>query len=126
MFFDGGDVERVGGEDGGDQQRLGGDLAVVERGLQLFVEDAFVRRVHVDDDQAVRVLGQDVDAVQLGQRVAERRASPVDGFGGVNWGALAAAPVRRCLGWRGRRRGRRQRRVRRRASDAWCAQPAAR
>jgi hypothetical protein len=27
VFLDGGDVERIGGEDGGNQQRLGGDLA---------------------------------------------------------------------------------------------------
>jgi hypothetical protein len=45
----------------------------VERGLQLFVEDALVRGVHVDENQAERVLRQDVDAVQLGQRVAEWR-----------------------------------------------------
>ncbi len=81
VFFDGGDVERVGGEDGRDQQRLGGDLAVVEGGLQLFVEDAFVRGVHVDKDEAAGVLGQDVNAVQLGEGVAERRAVPVDRFG---------------------------------------------
>jgi hypothetical protein len=67
VFFDGGDVERVGGEDGGDQQRLRGDLAAVEGGFQLFVEDAFVRGVHVDEDQAAGVLGEDVDAVQLGE-----------------------------------------------------------
>jgi hypothetical protein len=39
------------------------DLAVVEGGFQLFVEDALVRGVHVDQDQAVGVLGEDVDAV---------------------------------------------------------------
>ena len=36
-----------------------------------------MRGVHVDKDEAERVLGQDVDAVQLGQRVAHRRRASV-------------------------------------------------
>ena len=42
------------------------------RALELFVAYALVRGVHVDDDQAVGVLGQDVDAVELRDRIAER------------------------------------------------------
>ena len=49
-------------------------MTAVESGFQLFVEDTFVRRVHVDKDEAAGVLGEDVDAVQLGDGVAERRA----------------------------------------------------
>ena len=45
----------------------------VVRGLELLVADALVRGVHVDDDQALGVLGEDVDAVQLRDRVAQRR-----------------------------------------------------
>ena len=37
-----------------------------------FVQDALVRGVHVDEDQAVAVLREDVDAVQLRQGGAER------------------------------------------------------
>jgi hypothetical protein len=50
-------------------------LAAVERQLEFLVEDAFVRGVHVDDHQALAVLRQDIDAVQLRQRVAEWRAA---------------------------------------------------
>ena len=78
MLFDGGDVKRVGGEHGGNQQRLRGDGLLVEGSLQLFVKDAFVGGVHVDDDQAAGILRQDVDAVQLGQGVAEWRRIAVD------------------------------------------------
>ena len=44
-------------------------LAGVEGGLELFVEDAFVGGVHIDQNQAAGVLGQDVDAVELGEGV---------------------------------------------------------
>ena len=45
----------------------------VVRGLELFVADALVRGMHVDHDQPIGILGQDVDAVQLRHRVAQRR-----------------------------------------------------
>jgi hypothetical protein len=47
--------------------------AGVEILLQLLHHDAFVRRVHIDEDQPGPVLRQDVDAVELRERVAERR-----------------------------------------------------
>ena len=57
-----------------DQQRLGG-MRRVEGGLERLVEDALVRRVHVDHHQAGAVLRQDVDAVQLRERVTQRGRS---------------------------------------------------
>ena len=59
------------------EQRLDADAFAIVRGLELFVADALVRGVHVDHDQAFRALGQDVDAVQLGDGVAERRQGGV-------------------------------------------------
>ncbi len=43
------------------------------RVFQFFVGDALMRRVHVDEHEAVRVLGEHEHAVQLRERVAERR-----------------------------------------------------
>ncbi len=72
-----------GREGGGDQQRLAGQRALGELALEPFVDDALVRRVHVHDDQALRVLGQDVDALQLGDGAAQ---GPVAvGEGGVGF-----------------------------------------
>jgi hypothetical protein len=55
VLLDGGDIDRVGGKNGRDQQRLvapGGR----RRPSSAFVQDAFVRRVHVDEDQAAAFL----------------------------------------------------------------------
>ena len=41
-------------------------------GFELLVEHALVSRVHVDQDEALIALGQDVDAVQLRERDPER------------------------------------------------------
>ena len=65
FFFHGGDVERFGGEGDGDQQRLGWHLLGVEGGLQSLIHDAFVGGVHVHHDEALLVLGEDVDAGEL-------------------------------------------------------------
>lgn len=73
VFFDGGDFQRGCGKDRRNEQGLGGNLAAVERCFQLFVEDALVCGVHVDHDQSLRVLRQDVDTVELAEGVAERR-----------------------------------------------------
>ena len=62
------------------QQRLRAQAGAVMRGLELFVADALVRGVHVDDDQAVRGFGEDVDAVQLRDRVTQRRHAFVAAF----------------------------------------------
>ena len=40
--------------------------------FELFIDDALVRGVHVDDDEPVFVLGQNVDAGELRERDAER------------------------------------------------------
>jgi hypothetical protein len=55
------------------EQRLRAQAGTVVRALQLLVTDAFVRGVHVHDDQAFGVLGEDVDAVQLRDGEAEWR-----------------------------------------------------
>ena len=44
------------------------------RGLQALVDDALVRRVHVDEHEPVAVLREDVDAVQLREREARADA----------------------------------------------------
>ena len=40
--------------------------------LQAFVEDALMRGVHIDDDEAVRVLREDEDVMDLAEGVTER------------------------------------------------------
>ncbi|MNT48094.1 hypothetical protein D3C72_1848560 [compost metagenome] len=54
------------------QQRLRLQADAIVCILQPLVADAFVRRMHVDHDQAFGILGQDVDAMQLGNGVTER------------------------------------------------------
>ena len=54
------------------QQRLPLDRAALALTLELLVDDALVRRVLVDDDDAVRGLGDDVILVHLRPRRAER------------------------------------------------------
>ena len=55
------------------QQGLARAVTQIDRGLQALVENALVRRVHVDKRDAVRRLRHDVDAMQLGHRVTEWR-----------------------------------------------------
>ena len=62
---------------GRDEQGLGGDRAAVEGAFELFVKDAFVRRVHVDHDQTVGDLTQNINAMQLAEREAQRRQAVV-------------------------------------------------
>ena len=66
------DLLRGGGHRDRHQQRLRRQRRRVERVLQPLVDDALVRRVHVDDHEARRVLREDVDAVQLREREPER------------------------------------------------------
>ena len=56
------DFQRARGHGGRYQQLLGRDAIVVKRVLEFFVDDALVRRMHVDHHQPVPVLGQDIDA----------------------------------------------------------------
>jgi len=49
------------------------DGFLAARGFESFVGDAFVRGVHVDDHEPVRILCQDVDTVQLPNGKAEGR-----------------------------------------------------
>ena len=64
MRFSCGDFLFTGANDAGDEQALRRDRL---RGLrfQAFVDDAFVRGMHVNEHEAAYVLGEDVDAVQL-------------------------------------------------------------
>ncbi len=71
-IFGGGHLGRRGGKRGGNQERLAGDLPGVELLLEPLVDDAFVGGVHVDHHQALRVFGQDVDALELRDRAAQR------------------------------------------------------
>ena len=65
----------------GTSKRLRAQAFAVVRVLELLVADAFVRGVHVDDDQAVGVLGEDEDAVQLRDGETERRRGVVARLG---------------------------------------------
>ena len=72
------DVGLVELDDLGDQQDLARDAGLVERGLHALVDEALVRGVLVDDDEAVARLRHDVGLVQLRARGAER---PVEQIG---------------------------------------------
>ena len=72
VLLGGGDVQRLGAQHRRHQQALALHRAGVEVRLQLLHHDALVRGVHVDQHQAGLVLRQDVDAVQLRERVAQR------------------------------------------------------
>ena len=95
----------VGRERRRHQQRLHRH-ARVERALQPLVDDALVRRVHVDEHDAGAVLREHVDAVELREREAQRMR--VVGRRADRAGRLAARPRA------GRRASRRTRRTRRR------------
>ena len=71
VFFGGGALAGVGAEYDGNEQALHRRSRIGAE-LEFFVEDALVGGVHVDEDQSLRVLGEDVDTVQLGDGVAER------------------------------------------------------
>ena len=76
---------------GGQEQRLAGDgghRAALQLGFEPLVDDALMRRVHVDHDQALLVFSQDVDALQLRQRPAQRP---------VLWGRIGYGLRRRSL-----------------------------
>ena len=66
------DVGLVELDDLGDQQDLAGDAALLQRRLHALVDEPLVRRVLIDDDDAVAGLGDDVGLVHLGARGTER------------------------------------------------------
>ena len=72
IFRGGCDFQGAGGHGRGDQQLLRRDAIVVERVLELLINDAFVSRMHVDHHESVPVLRQHVYAGQLCQREAKR------------------------------------------------------
>src|SRR5580704_19100572 len=73
------DVGFVELDDLWNEQNLPRYARFLDRRLELLVDDALVRGVLVDDDQAVAGLRHDIGLVHLGARRAER---PVDQFGG--------------------------------------------
>ena len=72
VFLNGGDIQRIRCEHRRNKQGLRTDLPLVECILEFFVQDTLVRRVHIDEHQALGALGQNIDTVQLRQGVAER------------------------------------------------------
>ncbi len=84
---------RGGGKGGGNQQGLAGNgLVVAHLGLQALVHDALVRGVHIDDDHALGVFRQDVNAVDLRHGAAQR---PVLGRGRC-WRCARLRPRELC------------------------------
>ena len=70
MRFGGGDLVGAGTERERDEERLLRRGDAFEACLQPLVHDPLVRGVHVDDDEPVRVLGQDEGAGDLGDRTS--------------------------------------------------------
>jgi hypothetical protein len=86
----------VGGRklhDLGDEERLGGDARLVHLALELLVDEAFVGRVLVHDDDAGGRLGDDVVGVDLRAGGAERAFGRL-GFRGEDAGGEAAASAK--------------------------------
>jgi hypothetical protein len=77
------------------QQRLHRH-ARIQGALQALVDDALVRRVHVDQHESGAILRQDVHAMQLRQREAQRMR--VVGGQGRRCGAVAARPEESGVG----------------------------
>ena len=87
------------------EQRLPLDAAALALALQGLVDDPLVRGVLVDDDKAVRRLGDDIGAVKLRPRRAERRRKIAlerrRGRNGRRQGRMrrsSPAPARRSFG----------------------------
>ena len=82
-----------------DQQRLRFDGRGADAGLQPLIDDAFVRRMHVDDHQAVPILGQHIDAADLRDGAAQRPFVGRGQRGGRGCGGRGAghAPRAGCL-----------------------------
>ena len=83
-------------DDLGQQQALARDAMRRQRLLHALVDEPLMRGVLVDQDDAGRGLGQDVGAVQLRPRGAERRLRRATALGGVV--GLGAAAVGAAVG----------------------------
>jgi hypothetical protein len=92
--------------DFGDQQRLRGDARVGHLAFQPFIDQPFMRGMLIDDDDALRRLGDDVVFMHL------RAGRPQWAVGGINAGCLD--PGRRAFGKTGLRglKGKRTRQCR--------------
>lgn len=77
ILFRGRHVERVGWKGDRNQQRLHRNLLRVEGAFEFLIHDAFMRGVHVDDDQPLFVLCQDIDSGELREGKTQRRCCPV-------------------------------------------------
>ena len=81
------DIGGVELDDFRDEQDLPGDALLVDSGLHALVNQPLVRRVLVDDDEAVAGLRHDVSVVHLGPGGAERTIQQVGrGLGHFNAG----------------------------------------
>ena len=94
------DVGLVELDDLGDQQDLARDAGLLQRRLQPLVDEALVRGVLVDDDDAVAGLRDDIGLVHLRARGAERPVEQV----GRRLGDLDARVGRRAADIEGRLR----------------------
>ena len=54
-----------------------GNTFCIQRGLELFVHDAFMGGMHVHNNQAMRVLREDIDAGELGESEAQGKVRGV-------------------------------------------------
>ena len=94
---------------------FGGKLAafvvtIAQTKAGLSFGDAFVRGMHIDDDQSFGVLGEHVDTVQLRDGVAQRRHAAVGGRRRQAWATANRRRWLHSLGRRGIQRGIRGRR----------------
>ena len=95
ILFSRGNLLRSGRKHGGYQQGLGLQRCGLHLLLELFVDDALVRSMHVHDHHAVRIFGHDVHAVDLRHGTPQ---GPIDGcLPIVNARRLACASVCRGL-----------------------------
>ena len=99
MIFGSRHVDALGVEYDRYQQRLHRDAVVIELGLQFFVDDALVRRVHVHDHQSMFVAREHVDTRELRERETQRR------YFGVGLGALGGGGPGLHIPYRRRRGG---------------------
>ena len=87
-------------DDGGDQQHLSRDAGLLALAFELLVDEALMRRVLVDDDEAVARLRDDVGFVQLRARGAERRlAAPAPASSCARASAIGAPASKAACGW---------------------------